>query len=97
MSGQSETQPVVCDCLNFCGDDPWLANGKAKPCDHSVRRTQEQKEAEKLSRVMQAGPKLLSALQSLYAAMACHDNTPEEFLALASARTAIDKATGVTT
>lgn len=21
-----------CDCLNWCGDDPWLAKGKANPC-----------------------------------------------------------------
>lgn len=22
-----------CDCLNFCGDDPWLKDGRAKPCE----------------------------------------------------------------
>ena len=25
-------EPVACDCLNECGDDPWLKNGRAKPC-----------------------------------------------------------------
>lgn len=28
-----------CDCLNGCGDDPWLAQGKAKPC---ARRSSEE-------------------------------------------------------
>lgn len=23
---------VPCDCLNFCGDDPWLKSGKSTPC-----------------------------------------------------------------
>lgn len=23
-----------CDCLNLCGDDPWIAKGKADYCDH---------------------------------------------------------------
>lgn len=26
--------PHKCDCLNYCGDDPWLANGKAEHCDN---------------------------------------------------------------
>ncbi|MCB5187403.1 hypothetical protein LG200_05210 [Methylobacillus caricis] len=21
-----------CDCINRCGDDPWISTGKAKPC-----------------------------------------------------------------
>lgn len=25
--------PDDCDCLNDCGDDPWLKSGKSKPCD----------------------------------------------------------------
>lgn len=25
-------KPVGCDCLNDCGDDPWLADGRAKRC-----------------------------------------------------------------
>lgn len=28
-----------CDCLNFCGDDPWLQSGKAAPCDRMAART----------------------------------------------------------
>lgn len=39
-----------CDCLNTCGDDPWLAKGKAKPCE---RRASE--EAAELHR-RTAGP-----------------------------------------
>jgi hypothetical protein len=26
-----------CDCLNECGDDPWLRTGKAEPCDGRKR------------------------------------------------------------
>lgn len=25
--------PDTCDCLNACGDDPWLADGRSEPCD----------------------------------------------------------------
>lgn len=28
--------PVVCDCLNDCGDDPWLADGRSFPCQRRV-------------------------------------------------------------
>lgn len=24
---------MSCGCLNFCGDDPWLKDGRAKPCE----------------------------------------------------------------
>lgn len=27
-----------CDCLNLCGDDPWLVKGKAAHCDHFKAR-----------------------------------------------------------
>lgn len=26
-----------CDCLNICGDDPWILQKKAKPCEGFVR------------------------------------------------------------
>ncbi|MBT9492860.1 MAG: hypothetical protein IV107_11050 [Paucibacter sp.] len=26
--------PDECDCLNWCGDDPWLKDGKSAPCAH---------------------------------------------------------------
>ena len=29
---------VMCDCLNYCGDDPWLEKGKATPCEHFIER-----------------------------------------------------------
>lgn len=35
-----------CDCLNFCGDDPWLQDGRAAPCDKLKARI----EAEKVER-----------------------------------------------
>ena len=25
-------EPVRCDCLNHCGDDPWLKDGRAFKC-----------------------------------------------------------------
>lgn len=28
-----------CDCLNACGDDPWIESGRSMPCDHR-RETQ---------------------------------------------------------
>lgn len=27
-----------CDCLNYCGDDPWLARGKAHPCERRAEQ-----------------------------------------------------------
>ena len=27
-------RPGKCDCLNDCGDDPWLVDGRAEPCDY---------------------------------------------------------------
>lgn len=28
-----------CDCLNACGDDPWIESGRSMPCEHR-RETQ---------------------------------------------------------
>lgn len=30
-----------CDCLNWCGDDPCLAKGKAEYCDHYKKQAKE--------------------------------------------------------
>lgn len=24
---------MACDCLNDCGDDPWLRDGRSQPCE----------------------------------------------------------------
>lgn len=32
---------VGCDCLNWCGDDPWLERGLARPCPRKVKEDQE--------------------------------------------------------
>ena len=24
---------ITCDCLNSCGDDPWLKDGRSQPCE----------------------------------------------------------------
>lgn len=29
---------MKCDCLNDCGDDPGLRDGRATPCDHLMAR-----------------------------------------------------------
>lgn len=34
-------EKVKCDCLNYCGDDPWLAQGKAEPCEARKKRALE--------------------------------------------------------
>lgn len=38
-----------CDCLNYCGDDPWLYKGQAEPCEAIKRQRQqhEQRESER--------------------------------------------------
>lgn len=33
----SKDQPVPCDCLDVCGDDPWLQDGRAKKCADYAR------------------------------------------------------------
>lgn len=32
------TADTPCDCLNDCGDDPWLRDGRSKPCAALLRR-----------------------------------------------------------
>lgn len=44
------------------------------------------------SRLIATAPELYEALNGLRTAMACHDSTPEEFLALANAVAALAKA-----
>jgi len=34
--------PSKCDCLNRCGDDPWLKDGRAVPCDNLVRQREQE-------------------------------------------------------
>lgn len=33
---RNPSDDVECDCLNWCGDDPWLAKGLAQPCERLV-------------------------------------------------------------
>ncbi len=44
-----------CDCLSYCGDDPRLQKGQAKPCTVKM-------EEEKKRRLQEAAPDLLNAL-----------------------------------
>jgi hypothetical protein len=32
------TSKVHCDCLNYCGDDPWLKDGRADYCEQWLKR-----------------------------------------------------------
>lgn len=38
------TDKVPCDCLNYCGDDPWLKEGKAEHCKQWKKRHSEEEE-----------------------------------------------------
>lgn len=55
-----------CDCLIFCGDDPWLAEGKARPCAAKVKRDHEAAEACERMRLQQdlAASAALSCIRS---------------------------------
>lgn len=33
-----------CDCTVFCGDDPWLKDGRSQPCDSLKRHEAEKSE-----------------------------------------------------
>lgn len=73
-----------CDCLNFCGDDPYLDKGLVRPCPTF--------EAEIASRRLHdAAPDLLAALKGLLMASDSPDDYPDEYEA---ARAAIRKAEG---
>lgn len=50
MSDQtkSPTAPAPCDCLNWCGDDRWLRDGRATPC--AARLKYDEKEAREIDR-----------------------------------------------
>ena len=40
-----EIKPQACDCLNWCGDDPWLKDGRAVPCQERLDRERREREA----------------------------------------------------
>ncbi len=43
---------MSCDCLNTCGDDPWLKDGRVQPCKNFIKREQQDKLAlEKMAKV----------------------------------------------
>lgn len=43
-----------CDCLNYCGDDPWITKGKARPCAHKIKRDAEDAQHEELQAMIAA-------------------------------------------
>ena len=38
-----------CDCTVFCGDDPWLKDGRSQPCDSLKRHEAEKSELRRLA------------------------------------------------
>jgi hypothetical protein len=42
-----------CDCLNDCGDDPWLKDGRAEYCDHWKKRKAEEEARERRADLLQ--------------------------------------------
>lgn len=62
---------TACDCLNYCGDDPWLQDGRAAPCDRKKARDRKAAELQaKHARVSELLQQLghlevLSALEEL--------------------------------
>lgn len=34
LKGEAAVGPDECDCLNDCGDDPWLKDGRSAPCEY---------------------------------------------------------------
>ena len=39
--------PAPCDCINWCGDDPWLPDGRAIPCERLKKRQADDAAADK--------------------------------------------------
>lgn len=71
-----------CDCLIHCGDDPWLATGKATPCPHLVARQAAEREAEakrvRDARMLAASGPLLAACVVAEAFMAGFEDDPAQ-------------------
>lgn len=47
----SAATPGACDCTVYCGDDPWLKDGRSEPCEHmlaSIRKAAEERTRRKL-------------------------------------------------
>lgn len=51
--------PQACDCLNWCGDDPWLLTGRAMPCQDRLDRERRERElAAERRRIMDVANRL---------------------------------------
>ncbi len=74
-------KPVTCDCLNDCGDDPWLKDGssRAQPCDNMLARQEHERSmAQQLamvSRLREAygAGNLFELIEKIHAAVAARD------------------------
>ena len=67
MPGKA-TRPAKCDCLNYCGDDPWLNDGRAEPCEES-------KACEKKAAAARAERDRIKGIASVLAATATANGT----------------------
>lgn len=50
-----------CDCLNACGDDPWIESGRSMPCEHR-RETQARIAAPTTAPAAVVGPSVTDAM-----------------------------------
>ena len=66
LSVKRSEKSRICDCVGYCGDDPWLKTGKADPCEayHQLHNTPEhqvktiarhERYAERLAQLREAG------------------------------------------
>lgn len=51
-----------CDCLNYCGDDPWLKERKVMPCCRAINEDHE--EALRMQRLMDGKATLAKRLST---------------------------------
>lgn len=54
-----------CDCLNFCGDDPWIDKGKATPCAPYKRKQAAEEKAQAQTQALSNVEALLDRHQAL--------------------------------
>lgn len=55
----SATNLPSCDCLNWCGDDPWLRDGRAAPCQERIdKERREREQADERKRIIDLANRL---------------------------------------
>lgn len=62
---------MKCDCTSYCGDDPRIAQGKAKPCETFVRSQRWNRILTNAERIVQALKTTKGNIESLRQACNC--------------------------